>query len=106
MGILDSRVAIVSGSDSGIGRAIAIQFAKEGATVAVNYAHAQDKAEEVRQTIEKNDGKALVIQADVSQYQQAMGLIQQTVQHFNQLDFIDNNAPIKIHNPFLNMTHH
>src|SRR5258708_5529511 len=101
---LDQRVAIVTGSDSGIGRAIAIQFAKEGATVVVNYAHAQDKAEEVRQTIAKNDGKALVIQADVSQYQQAMGLIQQTVQHFNRLDIMVNNAGIEIHNPFLDVT--
>lgn len=57
MGQLDQKVAIVTGSDSGIGRAIAIQFASEGATVIVNYAHAQDKAQEVQQTIEKNNGK-------------------------------------------------
>src|SRR5437763_15768035 len=76
MGQLDSKVAIVTGSDSGIGRAIAIQLAQEGATVVVNYAHAQAKAEEVLHTIEKNNGKALVVQADVSQYQQVVGLIQ------------------------------
>ena len=74
--LLDQKVAIVTGADSGIGRGIAIQFAKEGATVVVNYAHAKDKAEEVRQIIEQNKGQALVIQADVSQYQQATGLIQ------------------------------
>ena len=100
---LDQKVAIVTGSDSGIGRAIAIQFAKEGATVVVNYAHAQDKAEEVRQTIERNNGKVLVIQADVSQYQQAMGLIQQTVEHFNRLDIMVNNAGMEIHSPFLDV---
>ncbi len=104
MGILDSKVAIVTGSDSGIGRAIAIQFAKEGATVVVNYAHAQDKAEEVLQTIEKNQGKAIVIQADVSQYQQAMGLIQQTVESFHRLDIMVNNAGMEIHNSFLDVT--
>jgi glucose 1-dehydrogenase len=104
MGQLDSKVAIVTGADSGIGRAIAIQFAQEGATVVVNYAHAQDKAQEVQQIIEQNKGKALVIQADVSQYQQAMGLIQQTVEHFNRLDIMVNNAGMEIHSPFVDVT--
>jgi len=101
---LDQKVAIVTGSDSGIGRAIAIQFAQEGATVVINYAHAQDKAEQVREFIEQNNGKALVIKADVSQYQQAMGLIQQTVEHFNRLDIMVNNAGMEIHNAFLDVT--
>ena len=104
MGILDDKVAIVTGADSGIGRAIAIQFAKEGATVVVNYAHNEQKADEVRQVIEKNNGKSLVIQADVSQYQQAIGLIQQAAEHFNQLDILVNNAGMKIHSPFLDVT--
>ena len=104
MGILDDKVAIVTGADSGIGRAIAIQFAKEGATVVVNYAHNEQKADEVRQVIEKNNGKSLVIQADVSQYQQAIGLIQQAAEHFNQLDILVNNAGMEIHSPFLDVT--
>ncbi len=104
MGVLDNKVAIVTGSDSGIGRAIAIQFAKEGATVVVNYAHNQQKAEEVQQIIQQNNGKALVIQADVGQYQQAMGLIHQAVEHFNRLDIIVNNAGMEIHSPFVDVT--
>jgi glucose 1-dehydrogenase len=104
MGQLDSKVAIVTGADSGIGRAIAIQFAQEGATVVVNYAHAQDKAQQVQQIIEQNKGNALVIQADVGQYQQAMGLIQQTVEHFNRLDIMVNNAGMEIHSPFVDVT--
>src|SRR3989440_10354894 len=101
---LDQKVALITGSDSGIGRAIAILFAQEGATVVVNYAHNQQKAEEVQQTIEKNNGKVLVLQANVSQYQQALGLIQQTVEHFNRLDIMVNNAGMEIHSPFLDVT--
>ena len=104
MGQLDQKVAIVTGSDSGIGRGIALQFASEGATVVVNYAHAKEKAEEVVQLIEKNNGKALVIQADVSQYQQAIGLIQQTIEHFHRLDIMVNNAGMEIHSPFVDVT--
>lgn len=104
MGQLDQKVAIVTGSDSGIGRAIAIQFASEGAIVVINYAHAQDKAEEVRQTIAKNNGKALVIQADVANYQEVTRLIQQTVERFNRLDIMVNNAGMEIHSPFLEET--
>jgi glucose 1-dehydrogenase len=101
---LDQKVAIITGADSGIGRAIAIQFAKEGAAVVINYAHSQDKAEAVKQIIEQSNGQALVIQADISQYQQAMGLIQQTVDHFNRLDIMVNNAGMEIHSPFLDAT--
>ena len=104
MGQFDQKVAVVTGADSGIGRAIAIAFAKEGATVVVNYAHAQDKAEEVRQIIEQNHGRVLVVQADVSQYQQVANLIAQTVQHFDRLDIMVNNAGMEIHSPFLEET--
>ena len=104
MGSLDSKVAIVTGSDSGIGRGIAIEFAKQGATIVINYAHAKDKADEVLQTIQQNNGKAIVIQADVSQYQQAMGLIQQAVEHFGRLDIMVNNAGMEIHSAFVDVS--
>lgn len=104
MGQFDQKVAIITGSDSGIGRAIAIAFARQGATVVVNYAHAKEKADEVQETVQKNNGQAIVIQADVSQYQQAIGLIQQTVEHFNRLDIMVNNAGMEIHSPFVDVT--
>ncbi len=101
---LDQKVAVITGADSGIGRGIAIEFAREGAAVVVNYAHAKDKAEEVRQAIEQNNGKAFVVQADVSQYQQAVGLIQQAVEHFGKIDIMVNNAGMEIHSAFLDVT--
>lgn len=104
MGQLEHKVAIVTGADSGIGRAIALQFASEGASVVVNYAHAHDKAEEVYQQITQSHGKALVLQADVSQYQQVRALIQQTVEHFQRLDIMVNNAGMEIHSSFLDET--
>ncbi len=104
MGQLDQKVAIVTGADSGIGRAIALQFAWEGAIVVVNYAHAQDKAEEVQKEIELNSGQAFVVQADVSQYAQVANLVQQTVERFQRLDIMVNNAGMEIHSPFLDET--
>lgn len=104
MGQLDQKVAIITGSDSGIGRAIAIQFASEGATVVITYAHAQYKAQEVQHIIEQKHGRSIVLQADVSQYEQATGLIQQTVAHFDRLDILVNNAGMEIHSPFVDVT--
>ena len=104
MSEFDNKVVLVTGSDSGIGRGIAIEFAKQGATVVINYAHNQEKANEVKQTIEQNNGKAIIIQADVSQYQQAIGLVQQTVEQLKRLDIMVNNAGMEIHSPFLDVT--
>jgi len=104
MGQLDNKVALVTGSDSGIGRAIALLYAAEGATVVVNYAHSQQKAAEVQQLIEQKQGRCLVLQADVSQYDQAVGLVERTVAEFGRLDIMVNNAGIEIHAPFLEVT--
>ena len=101
---LAQKVAVITGGDSGIGRAIALQFAAEGATVVINYAHAREKAEQVQQYITQQGGQSLIIQADVSQYQQAQNLIQQTVDRFDRLDIMVNNAGMEIHSPFLDVT--
>lgn len=104
MGQLDHKVAVVTGSDSGIGRAIALRLAREGASVVVNYAHNQQKGNEVKQAIEQQGGTCLLVQANVGDYQQAMGLIQQAVEHFNGLDIMVNNAGIEYHTPFVEVT--
>jgi glucose 1-dehydrogenase len=104
MGQLDQKIAVITGADSGIGRGIALQFAAEGATVVINYAHARDKAEEVQHLIEQKQGKATIIQANVGDYQQAMGLIQQAVQQYGRIDIMVNNAGMEIHSPFVDVT--
>lgn len=102
--LLTQKVAIVTGSDSGIGRAIALQFAAEGAMVVINYAHARDKAEEVQHKIAQNGGRSLIVQADVAQYQQTQMLVEQAIHSFGRLDIMVNNAGMEIHNPFLAVT--
>jgi len=104
MGQLDHKVAIITGADSGIGRAIALRFAQEGAAVVINYAHAREKAEEVLRLITQKQGQALIVQADVAQYQQTQNLIQQALEHFHRLDIMVNNAGMEIHSPFLDVS--
>lgn len=104
--LLDQKVAVVTGASSGIGRAIALKFASEGASVVVNYPDLleRERAKEVRQLIEQKHGQAIVVQADVSKYQQVMSLIQQAVEHFKRLDILVNNAGVTIPSAFLDIT--
>jgi glucose 1-dehydrogenase len=104
--LLDQKVAIVTGASSGIGRAIALKFASEGASVVVNYPDLleRERAKEVRQLIEQKHGKAIVVQADVSEYQQVTRLIQQAVEYFKHLDILVNNAGVTISSAFLDIT--
>ncbi|WP_201368931.1 SDR family oxidoreductase [Ktedonobacter robiniae] len=104
MGQLEQKIAVITGADSGIGRGIALQFASEGASVVINYAHARDKAEAVQQAIEQKHGKAIILQANVGDCQQATGLIEQAVQQFGRIDILVNNAGMEIHSPFVDVT--
>jgi len=104
-GRLANKVAIVTGSDSGIGRAIAIRFAQEGAAVTINYHSNEKNAGEVKEQIEKAGGKATVIQGDVSTAADVQKMIEGTVQAFGGLDILVNNAGIEFPHPsFLDVT--
>jgi 3-oxoacyl-[acyl-carrier protein] reductase len=92
MAPLTEKVAIVTGSSSGIGCAIAERLAKDGASVVVNYAHSADKAQEVVSNIFAEGGKALTVQADMSKVADIRHLFQETVDHFGHLDILVNNA--------------
>lgn len=99
MGRLANKVAIVTGSDSGIGRAIAIRFAREGAAVTINYHSNAQHAKDVKEEIAKDGGKATVIQGDVSVAADVQKMIDGTVQAFGGLDILVNNAGIEFPKP-------
>ncbi|MDJ0697342.1 MAG: 3-oxoacyl-[acyl-carrier-protein] reductase [Mastigocoleus sp. MO_167.B18] len=91
---LRSQVAVVTGASRGIGRAIALELAKMGATVAVNYASSSGTAEELVEAITKAGGSAIALQADVSKAEQVDALIKAVMEKFKRVDILVNNAGI------------
>lgn len=91
---LAGRVAIVTGASRGIGRAIAIALAIEGAFVVVNYASSRGAADEVVATITQAGGKAIALQADVSQADQVENLVKTVMDQWGRIDILVNNAGI------------
>lgn len=89
---LDGRVAIVTGSSRGIGRAIAIVFAREGAKVVVNYRTQREKAREVVERIQDAGGQAVAFQADVGDKQAVDRMVKVAVEAFGGVDILVNNA--------------
>jgi 3-oxoacyl-[acyl-carrier protein] reductase len=89
---LKDKVALVTGSSRGVGKSIAIAFAKEGAKVMVNYTSNEKAANEVLETIQKMGGQATVFKADVAKKAEAQALVQATVDAFGGLDILVNNA--------------
>ncbi|BAY19247.1 3-oxoacyl-[acyl-carrier protein] reductase [Nostoc sp. HK-01] len=91
---LKGKVAIVTGGSRGIGKAIALELAKYGASVAVNYASSSTAADEVVTDITAVGGQAIALQADVSQADQVEALINATTEKFGRVDILVNNAGI------------
>ena len=89
---LQDKAAIVTGGDSGIGRAIVLALAEAGAAVTINYHRDQDAAEEVRRAVEQRGGRALVVQGNVAAVADVQALVDQTVRTFGRLDIMVNNA--------------
>ncbi|MBQ7477661.1 MAG: SDR family NAD(P)-dependent oxidoreductase, partial [Selenomonadaceae bacterium] len=92
--LLDGKVALVTGASRGIGRVIALRLAEEGAKVAINYAGNVKAAEEVKAAIEEKGGKALLVQADVSDSAAAEAMVASVVEAFGTVDILVNNAGI------------
>jgi glucose 1-dehydrogenase len=97
---LQGKVALVTGSAQGIGRAIVERFAREGADVVVNYRSGPAMAEEVVQMARAAGVRATAIQADVAQVGEVRRLIEQAVAEMGRLDILVNNAGVETHAPF------
>ena len=91
-GKLRNKVALITGGDSGLGRAVAIAFAKEGADVAITYLNQQEDAEQTKQIVEQAGRSCLVLAGDVSDEKFCQEAVQQTINKFYQLDILVNNA--------------
>lgn len=102
--MLKDKIALVTGGAVGIGRAIALELANSGATVVVNYRSSADAANELVNQIKSNGGNALAIKADISDFNQAKELIDETVNTFGNLNIVVNNAGITDDALLLRMT--
>ena len=92
--MLKNKIALVTGAGRGIGRAIAIALAKEGAEVVINYNGSEERAKEVKQTIEENGGKASIYKCNVSDFTACEAMIKDIVKEYGHLDILVNNAGI------------
>jgi acetoacetyl-CoA reductase/3-oxoacyl-[acyl-carrier protein] reductase len=94
MGRLDEKTALVTGASRGIGRAIALELAREGAAVALNYQSSDAKAQEVADEIGKAGGKSMLAKANLADRQEARGMVKRVADEFGGLDVLVNNAGI------------
>lgn len=91
-GKLQDKVAIITGGDSGQGRAIAIAFAKEGADVVIVYLNEHTDADETKQLVEQQGRSCLTIAGDIGNELFCQQVVEQTIEHFSKLDILVNNA--------------
>jgi len=95
-GKLENKIALITGADSGIGKAVAILFAKEGADIAVSYLNEHEDARDTKARVEKYGRKCLLIPGDVSDEKHCVSLVKKTIKAFDRIDVLVNNAAIQI----------
>src|SRR5690242_12941584 len=102
---LKDKVALVTGAGSGIGQAIAVRFAAEGAKVVVNYHRGgKHSGEDVGQEIARQKGTAVAIAAEVNERSEVVSMVQETIKRFGRLDIAVCNAGVEIKRPFVEVT--
>jgi NAD(P)-dependent dehydrogenase (short-subunit alcohol dehydrogenase family) len=96
-GKLEGKVALITGGDSGIGRAVAVLYAREGADIAIIYLNEHADAEETKRAVEKERRKCVLFPGDVTDRQFCRDTVERVVKHFGGLDILVNNAAFQIH---------
>src|ERR1043166_2373103 len=102
---LNGRTALVTGGSRGIGRAVALALAEEGADVAINYVSSEAAAVDVAQNITKMGRRAILARADVSDYPDTFRMAQDVLAEFGHLDILVNNAGVNSDKTFVKMDH-
>ncbi len=100
-GKLDGKVALITGGDSGIGKAVAIAYAREGADVAISYLNEEEDAQDTKRWVEEAGRRALLLPGDISDEAHCERLIADTVASFGGLDILVNNAAFQMTRPHL-----
>ena len=98
------KVAIVTGSSSGIGQSIAIRLASEGAAIVVDFNAHPEGAEQTKTQIEAVHGKAIIVHADITKTEDSQNLVEQAYQQLGGCDLLVNNAGVEKHAPFVEVT--
>lgn len=101
---LEGKVALVTGSSQGIGQAIAIRLAEEGANIIIDYRSHSEGAEETKAKVEEAGRKGLVIKADLGVVSDVRQMVESAVQHFGKLDVLVNNAGLEKNASFWEVT--
>lgn len=95
-GRLEDKVAIITGGDSGIGRAVAIAFAREGADVVISYLQEHEDAKETARWVEKAGRRAVLVPGDVQSAEHCRAIVKETLSAFDRLDILVNNAAFQM----------
>lgn len=91
---LSGKIALITGGDSGIGRAVAILFAKEGADIAIGYLNEHSDAEQTKKEVERYGRRCFTLAGDVSKEEECINLVNKTLDEFGRIDILVNNAAI------------
>jgi NAD(P)-dependent dehydrogenase (short-subunit alcohol dehydrogenase family) len=91
-GRLKGKIAVITGGDSGIGKAVAIAYAREGADLVISYLNEHDDAADTRNWVQKAGRKAVLISGDISDPEHCRGIISRTVEAFGRVDVLVSNA--------------